>query len=131
MPRRKSKGKQRKTKREPTRRTLELKDDGQQYAQVQKMLGNGRCQVYCFDGVERLAHIRGSLRHKVWIRLSDFVLVGLRDYQDEKCDIILRYSTEEVRTLKSMGELPEKTPLTSEPTTKKEEEECTFDFDEI
>ena len=131
MPRRKSKGTKRKTNREPTRRNLELKDDGQEYAQVQMMLGNGRCRVYCFDGVERLAHIRGALRHKVWIRLSDFVLVGLRDYQQDKCDIILRYSTEEVRTLKSMGELPENTTLTSEPTTKEEEETCNFDFDDI
>jgi hypothetical protein len=30
-----------------------------------------------------------------------------------------------------MGELPENTTLTSEPTTKEEEETCTFDFDDI
>merc|ERR1711937_215012 len=35
----------------------------------------------CFDGVERLCHIRGKLRKKVWIAQSDIVLVGLRDYQ--------------------------------------------------
>merc|ERR1712061_43687 len=40
----------------------------------------------CFDGVERLCHIRGKLRKKVWIAQSDIVLVGLRDYQDAKAD---------------------------------------------
>lgn len=31
------------------------------------MLGNGRCEVYCFDGKNRLAHIRGKMRKKVWV----------------------------------------------------------------
>ena len=31
------------------------------------MLGNGRLEAMCFDGVKRLCHIRGKLRKKVWI----------------------------------------------------------------
>ena len=46
------------------KRELEFKDDGQEYAQVLRMLGNGRCEVQCFDGVKRLAHIRGKMRKK-------------------------------------------------------------------
>merc|ERR1711974_77613 len=61
----------------------------------------------CFDGVERLCHIRGKLRKKVWIAQSDIVLVGLRDYQDAKADVILNYSPDEARNLKSYGEFPE------------------------
>ncbi len=49
--------------------------------QVTKMLGNGRLEAMCFDGVKRLCHIRGKLRKKVWINQSDIILVGLRDYQ--------------------------------------------------
>lgn len=45
------------------------------------MLGNGRLEAMCFDGVKRLCHIRGKLRKKVWINQSDKILVGLRDYQ--------------------------------------------------
>ena len=30
-----------------------------------KMLGNGRLEAMCFDGVKRLCHIRGKLRKKV------------------------------------------------------------------
>ena len=29
------------------------------------MLGNGRLEAMCFDGVKRLCHIRGKLRKKV------------------------------------------------------------------
>merc|ERR1719483_1842280 len=57
----------------------------------------------CFDGVKRLCHIRG----KVWINHSDIVLLGLRDYQDAKADVILKYSADEARNLKSYGEFPE------------------------
>lgn len=35
------------------------------YAQVVKMLGNGRLEAMCFDGIKRLCHIRGKLRKKV------------------------------------------------------------------
>merc|ERR1719397_1395041 len=61
----------------------------------------------CFDGVKRLCHIRGKLRKKVWINQSDIVLIGLRDYQDAKADVILKYSADEARNPKSYGEFPE------------------------
>ena len=41
------------------RRELTFKEDGQEYAQVIKMLGNGRLEAMCFDGTKRLATIRG------------------------------------------------------------------------
>jgi initiation factor 1A len=44
---------------------LIFKEDGQEYAQVTKMLGNGRLEALCFDGTKRLCHIRGKLRKKV------------------------------------------------------------------
>ena len=38
---------------------------------------------------------------------GDIVLVGLRDFQDDKCDIIHKYNADEARNLKNYGELPE------------------------
>lgn len=35
------------------------------------------------------------------------MLVGLRDYQDEKADVIMKYTADEARVLKQYGELPE------------------------
>lgn len=78
-----------------------------EYAQVTKMLGNGRLEAMCFDGVKRLCHIRGKLRKKVWINQGDIILIGLRDYQDAKADVILKYTSDEARNLKTYGEFPE------------------------
>ncbi|XP_042561874.1 eukaryotic translation initiation factor 1A X-linked b, partial [Clupea harengus] len=44
---------------------------------------------------------------QVWINTSDIILVGLRDYQDNKADVILKYNADEARSLKAYGELPE------------------------
>lgn len=58
------------------KRELVFKEDGQEYVQVIKMLGNGWLEVMCFDGVKRLCYIRGKLRKKVWINILDIILVG-------------------------------------------------------
>jgi translation initiation factor 1A len=71
------------------------------------MLGNGRCEAICVDGTKRLCHIRGKMHKKVWIAAGDIVLVGLRDYQDDKADVILKYMNDESRLLKAYGELPD------------------------
>merc|ERR1712137_1040337 len=103
----KNKGKGGKNENEGQKRELVFKDDGQEYAQVVKMLGNGRLEAACFDGPTRLCHIRGKLRKKVWINQGDIILLSLRDYQDEKGDVIMKYSADEARSLKAYGELPE------------------------
>ncbi|KAJ6319485.1 hypothetical protein OIU76_005134 [Salix suchowensis] len=73
--------------------------------------GNGRCEAMCIDGTKRLCHIRGKMHKKVWIAAGDIILVGLRDYQDDKADVILKYMPDEARLLKAYGELPENTRL--------------------
>jgi translation initiation factor 1A len=107
--------------------TLALKE----YAQVLKMLGNGRLEAMCFDGSKRLAHIRGKLRKKVWINQGDIILLSLRDYQDEKGDVILKYSADEARSLKAYGELPESAKINETDTYGGDEEGgIGFDFGE-
>jgi translation initiation factor 1A len=71
------------------------------------MLGQGRLEAYCMDGKTRQCHIRGKMRKKVWVGNGDIILVSLREYQDEKGDVILKYSADEARELKSIGELPD------------------------
>lgn len=89
------------------KRELITKDEGQEYAQVLRMLGNGRLEAFCFDGSKRLAHIRGKLQKKVWINTGDIILISLREYQDDKADVIYKYNADEARALKASGELPE------------------------
>mmetsp|Transcript_65447 Transcript_65447/g.132887 ORF Transcript_65447/g.132887 Transcript_65447/m.132887 type:complete len:142 (+) Transcript_65447:101-526(+) len=89
------------------KRDLVFKEDGQEYAKVLKMLGNGRLDAYCYDGVKRLCHIRGKMRKKVWVGVGDIILIGLREYQDSKADVMLKYTPDEARNLKIYGELPD------------------------
>lgn len=111
MPKNKGKGgknrRRGKNENEATKRELDLKEEGQEYAQVLKILGNGRIRCFCFDGKERLCNIRGKLRKKVWINTSDIILLGLRDFQDEKADVIQKYNPDEARRLKAQGHIPE------------------------
>jgi translation initiation factor 1A len=102
-----------------------------EYAQVTKMLGNGRVDAQCFDGVKRLATIRGKLRKKVWINQGDIVLLSLREFQDEKADVIQRYNPDEARQLKSYGELPDNAKINEADTNfgGEEEDDVEFDFD--
>lgn len=71
MPKNKGKGgknrRRGKNENESEKRELIFKEDEQEYAQVTKMLGNGRLEAMCFDGIKRLCHIRGKLRKKVSI----------------------------------------------------------------
>lgn len=83
-------------------------DELQEYAQVEKLLGNCRCELNCFDGIKRLGHIRGSMtKKKIWITTGNVVLVSLREYEDKKCDILYLYTDKEVKRLKSEGHIPE------------------------
>ena len=105
-------------------------NESSEYAQVVKMLGNGRLEALCFDGEKRLAHIRGKLRKKVWINQGDIILLSLRDYQDEKGDVILKYSADEARSLKAYGELPETAKINETDTYGGEQEEMGLEFGE-
>merc|ERR1712093_739271 len=115
------------------KRELIFKEDGQEYAQVLTMLGGGRLEAQCFDGVKRLCGIRGKMRKRVWIAQGDIILVGLRDYQDEKGDVILKYSADEARNLKAYGELPETAKIneSAEAVDFGDDDDVEFDFDEI
>ncbi|XP_022094779.1 eukaryotic translation initiation factor 1A, X-chromosomal-like [Acanthaster planci] len=135
MPKNKGKGgknrRRGKNENESEKRELVFKEDGQEYAQVLKMLGNGRLTAHCLDGVERLCHIRGKLRKKVWINTGDIILLGLRDYQDDKADVILKYNADEARNLKDFGELPESYKINDATTLGPNEDDDDIQFKDI
>merc|ERR1712064_122317 len=105
-----------KNENEGDKRGLVFKEDGQEYAQVAKMLGNGRLEAVCFDGVKRLCHIRGKLRKKVWIN---------------QADIILKYSADEARNLKSYGEFPESIKIMDTFAFVEEDLDEDIEFDDV
>lgn len=42
---------------------------------------------------------------QVWITTGDIILLSLREFQDDKADVIHRYTPDEARNLKTYGEL--------------------------
>jgi translation initiation factor 1A len=111
MPKTKGKGgknvkKGKKGNGEAERRDLLFKEDGQEYAQVLRMLGDGRLALQCYDDVPRTGLIRGTMRRRVWINVGDIVLIGLREFQEDKADVIHKYTSEEARSLQAYDELP-------------------------
>lgn len=94
-----------------------------EYAQVTKSLGGGWFAVNCFDGKQRRCHLRGSMkkrvsfnlctctlsdcRMQVWVNPGDIILVSLREYEDDKADIIHKYYTGEAAQLIRIGKIPD------------------------
>jgi len=114
-------------KKSPTIRheDLQIKESGQEYAKIIKILGGGRMEVSCFDGITRLGHLRGSFKNRKELYVGDILLVGLRDFQDSKCDILMRYSPEDKRYLQSINEIP--MDLVNNETSNENEEGFTFE----
>eukprot|EP00467_Chlorarachnion_reptans_P024750 CAMPEP_0114514608 /NCGR_PEP_ID=MMETSP0109-20121206/16248_1 /TAXON_ID=29199 /ORGANISM="Chlorarachnion reptans, Strain CCCM449" /LENGTH=131 /DNA_ID=CAMNT_0001694667 /DNA_START=342 /DNA_END=737 /DNA_ORIENTATION=- len=131
MPKNKGGKKKSRSKRQQTttKRELLLKEEGQEYARVEKLLGGGRLQGACYDGKTRLCIIRGALMKRVWIRQGDIILVGLRDFEDGKADVIHKYNPDEARALKAKGDLPDYAKVEGEKG--EEDDDCVFDFEEI
>ena len=100
-------------------RELITKEGSQEYAKVLQVNGNGRFNVFCFDGKNRLGIVAGKLRKKVWINGDDIVLTEPWEFQDEKCSIIHKYDEDEVKKLKTMKEFP--------PTIQLDDEDDLFD----
>ena len=61
--------------------------------------------------------------------MVDVILLSLRDYQDEKADIILKYTADEARLLKSYGELPENLKINETDNMGEEDDGIDVEFD--
>lgn len=136
-------GKKKGSSRQPVSRELQHKDDLQEYAKVIKMLGDRRTTIVLPDGKETLGVIPGRFRKGRRNRFvpGDVVLVSYREFQDSRCDIIVKYTDGEARELLKRREIPEffLDGLATDPTKggggiifgEEDEEEAKFDFDEI
>ena len=65
---------------------------------------------------------------QVWINQGDIILISLREFQDDKADVIVKYTSDEARNLKAYGELPETAKINETDTFGEQDEECTFEF---
>ena len=49
----------------------------------------------------------GKMRKRIWLANGDIILVSLREFEPEKCDVVEKYKEKEVAKLKNAGEIPD------------------------
>lgn len=84
-----------------------LKDEDTQYAKVLEKKGGPHLSVRLLSGETVIGVIRGKMRRRVWMAINDIILVGIRDFQEGKVDVLHKYPEEHVRQLVEMGEIPD------------------------
>ena len=67
---------------------------------------------------------------QVWINQGDIILLSLRDFQDDKADVIQKYTADEARNLKAYGELPETAKINETDTFGPGEDDDNIEFDD-
>ena len=82
-------------------------DEMQVYGLVTRSLGDKRFECACSDGKTRICKIRGKFRGRLFVNLHEILLISLREEEDDKADIIHKYSPDEIHELKKMGEFKE------------------------
>lgn len=90
-----------------TSRELIFKEEGQEYGQITKMLGGSKVEVHCIDDIKRICFIRNKIYKKVWLGVGDIILISTRDYEINVGDVIHKYLSDEIKNLKTYGELPQ------------------------
>lgn len=103
-----------KSNNDQTKRKLETKSDvisnehiNVDYAKVLKLLGSRRIKVKTTDNREVTCIIPGKFKKRVWINVGDIVMINIRDYQDDKSDVIHKYDAIEIRKLIKLDEISE------------------------
>ena len=81
--------------------------DGEVFAYVSSMLGNGMCEIYLNSKDRLIGHIRNKFRgrqkrHNTIMR-GMIVLVGLREWENpaKNCDILTIYEDNDIKQLKN------------------------------
>ncbi|MCD6411825.1 MAG: translation initiation factor eIF-1A [Thermoplasmata archaeon] len=85
---------------------LPKREEGEMFAIADQLMGGSRVRVICEDGKARIARIPGRVKRKQRIRAGDLVIVKPWSVQDEKADIIFRYTHIEAVNLSRRGLLP-------------------------
>lgn len=90
-------------------KTRLVSEEGELYACVKRVLGNGRIEVMCIDNVMRQCHIPKKFRYfkrDNVIRVGSWVMVGIRLWESTKTntDLLEVYSAYDVEYLKKLNE---------------------------
>jgi translation initiation factor 1A len=91
---------------EHARIRLPNKNNGEIFAIAEQLVGGSRIKVFCEDGKYRMTRIPGRMKRRSWIRNGDLLIIKPWDFQDDKADIVFRYTKTEASNLMMRGILP-------------------------
>jgi translation initiation factor 1A len=143
MPKKSKKSKNSKNKKGSftEKRVLVFKENMQEYAKIIKMLGDRKVTLVLPDSSQCMGIIPGKFRKRLWMKCEDVVLIGRREFQDNKLDIIYKYNDDEARRLVKLFEIPDfflQGVTTSSGVSEEEgiifateDDKCAFDIDDI
>jgi len=70
---------------------------------VESLLWANKLRVRCMDGLVRLTRIPGKMKKRMWIREGDVLIIVPWSFQNEKADVIWKYSHHQVNWLERKG----------------------------
>ncbi len=76
-----------------------------------QLLGGSRLTVLCEDGKKRLGRIRGKMKKRRWIKTGDLLIIQPWSFDDDKADVMWRYTWTQANYLKEKGLLPKEVDL--------------------
>jgi translation initiation factor 1A len=85
----------------PRRNSTEL------FAIAERLMGGSRMNVVCADGKARLARIPGRMKRRARVRAGDLLIIVPWDIQNDKADVVYRYTKTQSRILSRRNLLPE------------------------
>lgn len=70
---------------------------------ITQRLGGSRMFVSCMDGKTRNCRVPGRKRRGLWLREGDAIIVEPWEFDDDKADILFKYSKAAIEKLKRQG----------------------------
>lgn len=92
---------------EQIRLRLPRRNSKEMFAIAEQLMGGSRMNVVCADGKARLARIPGRMKRRARVRAGDLLVILPWDIQDDKADVVYRYTKTQSRILSRRNLLPE------------------------
>ena len=86
-----------------TRIRLPKKSENEILGIVESLLGANKLRVRCMDGVVRLVRIPGKMKKRMWVHEGDVIIIIPWSFQNEKADMVWKYSSPQVNWLERKG----------------------------
>ncbi len=92
---------------ELVRAPLPRQNKREMFGIADQLLGASKIKIMCADGKSRMGRIPGKLKKRMWMREGDLLIIRPWEFQDEKADIVYRYTRTQASYLNRKRAIPE------------------------